>query len=263
MAIDVQSGKVAATGTWGAFRGEMRRWLGRRGLFHLMFWLLLIDGWLYFTVVTKHVPFGGLGYESLMHMLVFFPIIAAIILTDATVVGEYHSGIAAWTLSKPVPRSGYVVAKLGALWVGLSVTAIFIPGLVANWWLPGVEPYQFVTPEAPPTGLLLGGLFVVTLVMLLFITLTGLLSTVIRRRGIAALIALLGYFFVRVPLREAWDGWDRYTPTGLIGTDRGWAAVTEYVHGESLNATSALVIVVVLSMLFTIGSALVYRRLEL
>lgn len=60
-----------------------------------------------------------------------------------------------------------------------------------------------------------------------------------------------------------WDDWDRYLPTGLIGTDRGWAAVTEYVHGEPLAGTSALVTVVVLSLLFTVGSALVYRRLEL
>lgn len=263
MAIDLQSGTVAATGTWGAFRGEMGRWLGRRGLFHLLFWLLLIDGWLYFTVVTKHGPFGGLGYESLMHMLVLFPIVGAILLTEATVVGEYHSGIAAWTVSKPMPRSGYLVAKLGGLWVGLSVTAILIPALIAYWWLPRVEPYQFVIPEAPPLGRFLGALLVVSLVMLLFITLTGLLGTVIRRRGITAFIALFAYFLVQVPQRALWDNWDRYTPTGLIGTDQGWAAVTEYVYGEPLNATSAVVTVITLSVLFTIGSALVYRRLEL
>ncbi len=264
MAIDTRTVGVAWAGSQGVLRGEISRWLGTRGLFHLVFWLLMIDGWLYFTVVTEHMPFGSLGFESLVNMLVMFVALAAIVLTEATVIGEYRSGIASWTISKPVPRAGYAVAKLTSLWLGLSATAIFIPGLVAYWWLPKVEPNRFVTPEAPPLGRFLAALLIISLVMAFFITLTAFLGSVIRRRGVVALIALFTYTLTRNPPLELWGGWDTYTPTGLVNADPGqWMAVTEYVYGNPLGATSAVLWTIVAALAFATGAALVYQRLEL
>jgi len=264
MRTDALSSSVALNGSWGVFRGEWSRWLGRRGLLHLVSWLLLIDGLLYYTVVTKNMPFGGLGFESLVGMLAVFPSLAAIILTEAMVIGDYHSGIAAWTVSKPVPRSGYIVAKLVGLWMALSAVAIFIPGLVAYWWLPRVQPYRFVIPEAPPLGRFLATLALLSLATGFFIALTGFVGTLIRRRGVVALIALLAFVILRVPLRALWDGWDRYTPSGLIGADPGqWLAVTEYVYGDPLRATSAVVWTIVAAVAFIAAAALIYQRLEL
>ncbi len=264
MATEARSSIVGLNGSWGVFRGESNRWLGRRGLFHLVFWLLLIDGLLYFTVVTKHMPFGGLGFESLIGMLAIFPILAAIVLTEAMVVGEYHSGIASWTASKPVPRSGYVIGKLAALWVTLSAIAIFIPGLVAYWWLPKVQPYRFVIPEAPPLGRFLATLLLLSLAVGFFIALTGFLGTLIRRRGVVALIALIAWVVIRVPLLVPWDDWSRYTPSGLVGADVGqWIPVTEYVYGDPLGAPSAVLWTIVAAAAFIAGAALIYRRLGL
>lgn len=147
MVTEAGRNTVAINGSWGVFRNESSRWLGTRGLLHLVFWLLLIDGWLYYTVVTKNMPFGGLGFESLVGMLAIFPILAAIVLTEGMVIGEYHSGITAWTVSKPVPRAGYVIGKLAALWAALSAIAILIPGLVAYWWLPKVNRIDSSSPK--------------------------------------------------------------------------------------------------------------------
>ncbi len=264
MAIDLHTSRVAVSGTWGVLGGELVRWTGWRGLFHLIFWLLMIDGWLYFTVVTKHMPFGGLGFESLMSMLTLFVPVAAIVLTEATVIGEYRSGIASWTVSKPVPRSGYFGAKLVGLWVGLSATAIFIPGLAAYWWLPKVEPYRFVTPEAPPLNRFLTALLIVCLVVAFFIVLTAFLGILIRIRGVVALLVLYAYFNARMPLRWVWGGWDTYTPAGLVGADPGqWMAVNEYVYGDPLGATSAVVWTLVATAVLATGTALIYQRLEL
>jgi ABC-type transport system involved in multi-copper enzyme maturation permease subunit len=264
MAVDTRTIGVAWVGLAGILRGEFVRWIGTRGLFHLVFWLLMIDGWLYFTVVTKHMPFGGLGFESLMSMLVLFVLPAAIVLTEATVIGEYRSGIASWTVAKPVPRAGYLAAKLTGLWIGLSATAVLIPGLVAYWWLPKVEPYRFVKPVAPPLGRFLAALLLVSLVVAFFIALTALLGTLIRRRGVVALIALFLYTVIRTPPRELWGGWDSYTPAGLVGAIPGqWMTITEYVYGDPLGATSAVVWTIAASLIFAAGAALVYRRLEL
>jgi ABC-type transport system involved in multi-copper enzyme maturation permease subunit len=264
MAIDIRTAGVAWTGSVGVLRGELVRWLGARGLFHLVFWLLMIDGWLYFTVVTKHVPFGGLGFQSLITMLVLFVPLAAIVLAEATVIGEYRSGVASWTVSKPVPRWGYVGGKLAGLWIGLSATAILIPGLVAYWWLPKVQPYRFVTPEAPSLGRFLAVLLIISLVVAFFIALTALVGTVIRRRGVVALIVLFAYANIRAPSRDLWGGWDTYTPAGLISDQMGsWSSVAGYVYGDPLGATSAVVWTIIASLAFAAGAALVYRRLEL
>ncbi|MFV9672821.1 MAG: hypothetical protein ACNYZH_06305 [Acidimicrobiia bacterium] len=264
MTIDLHSSRIAASGTWGVLRGELARWTGWRGLFRLVFWLLMIDGWLYFTVVTKHMPFGGLGFESLMSMLVLFVPVAAIVLTEATVLGEYRSGIASWTVSKPVPRSGYLVAKLVGLWVGLSTTAIFIPGLTAYWWLPKVKPYRFVTAEPPPLNRFLAALLIVCLVVGFFVFLTAFLGILIRIRGVVALLVMYTLFNARMPLRWVWGGWDTYTPAGLVGADPGqWMAVTEYVYGDPLGATSAVAWTIMASLAFVTGAVLVYQRLEL
>ncbi|GMQ94164.1 MAG: hypothetical protein BMS9Abin12_1648 [Acidimicrobiia bacterium] len=264
MAIDTHTAGVAWVGSTGVLRGELARWIGARGLFHLVFWLLMIDGWLYFTVVTQHTPFGSLGYQSLITMLLLFVPLAAIVLAEATVVGEYRSGVASWTVSKPVPRWGYVGGKLAGLWIGLSATGILIPGLVAYWWLPKVRPYRFVTPEAPPLGRFLVTLLIISLIVAFFITLTALLGTVIRRRGVVSLITLFVYAIARTPPRELWSGWDTYTPAGLISDQLGnWSTVTEYVYGDPLGATSAVAWTIVASLAFAAGAALVYQRLEL
>jgi ABC-type transport system involved in multi-copper enzyme maturation permease subunit len=264
VAARTHAGTIALNGTWGVFRGETGRWLGRKGLFHLVFWLLIVDGLLYHTVTGSDMPFGGLGFESLIGMLAIFPVLAAIVLSEAMVVGEYSSGIAAWTVSKPVPRSGYIAGKLLGLWVALSAVAVFIPGLVAYWWLPKVQPYRFVIPEAPPIGRFLATLALISLAVGFFIALTGFLGTVIRRRGVVALIPLFAFVMLRVPPRALWDGWDRFTPSGLIGADPGdWLPVTNYVYGAPWVTTGAVAWTAIAAGVFMAGAALVYHRLEL
>ncbi len=264
MAARTQSGIIALNGTWGVLRGETSRWLGRRGVVHLVFWLLIIDGLLHFTVVTEAMPFGGLGFESLIGMLSIFPIAAAIILTEAMILGEYHSGVAAWTISKPVPRSGYVAGKLFGLWVALSTVAVFIPGLVAYWWLPKVQPHRFVIPEAPPLDRFLATLALISLAVGFFVMLTGFLGTLIRRRGVVALIALFAWIILRIQPSALWDGWNRFTVSGLVGATPGdWLPVTYYVYGQPLVAPSAVMWTAIASVAFLTGAALIYRRLEL
>ena len=264
MATDASTVHTAATGTWGVLRGALTEWARPRGLARLILWVAGINGFLYFTVVTKHMPFGGLGYESLINMLAVFPAIAAVISTESIVLGEHRSGVAAWTISKPVPRSGYIAGKLLGLWIGLSVAAVMIPGLVANAWLPHVTPYRFVRPEAPPLGQFVGVLLALCLVVGFIVMVTAFVATVLRRRGVVALIVLIGFVFVRAPQRSLWADWDRYTASGLISTDlAGWSSLTSLVYGEPFTAMGAVAWTAAASIALLIGASLVYRRLEL
>lgn len=60
-----------------------------------------------------------------------FPSIAAVIIMQDAIVGEREAGTAAWVLSKPVSRAAFVLSKLIPNLVGVFVSMILIPGVVA------------------------------------------------------------------------------------------------------------------------------------
>lgn len=255
---------TSVTGTWGVLRGELQRWIGWRGLFHLFLWLVVVEWFLYIAVATENQPFGVLGLENLMNMLVIFPVMAGMVLTAAAVCGDYHDGTTGWVLGKPVPRGGYVVASITGLWVGLAVTAIVVPGLVAYWWLPRVEPYRFVTPEAPELGSFLFALGVLTIILAFFMAVTAFLSLVIRRRGVVVAIGIWLFLMVRTPILPYAD-WMDYTPARLVRTDiapGGWSEITEYIHDVPFDAMSAVAGTLALTVAFVVAAILVFRRLD-
>jgi ABC-type transport system involved in multi-copper enzyme maturation permease subunit len=264
MASEATALGAAATGTWGVLRGETQRWLGRRGLFHLVLWLVAIELVLYHAVTTKNQPFGGLGYESLMNMLVISSALIGIVLTAAAICGSYHDGTTGWVLGKPVPRSGYVVASVGGLWLGLAVTTIFAPGLVAYWWLPRVEPFRFITPQAPPAGRFLVALGLISLILAFFMALSALLSVITRRRGAAVILAAWALLVLRVPF--PYSNWMDFTPARLIRANinqGGWSELTDYIHEVPFDTTAAVAGSLGLTAAFIVAATMVFRRLDL
>jgi ABC-type transport system involved in multi-copper enzyme maturation permease subunit len=264
--FELHTFRVGLSGFWGLLGIELRSWLGRRGLIQAMLWTAVVNGLVYLSVATENSPFGRIGYENLLNVLMFVAVFAGIVLTEAMILGEYNSGIAGWLVSKPLARSSYLVAKLLGLWAGLSITAILIPGLVANWWLPKVEPFRFVIPDQPPFGRFLATLFVAIVVMGFFIALTGLLSVVLRRRGVASLIAIIVWAILRIPLPQIPDTWHRYLPSGLItpGTNAAdWLPSLEYVHWHAFDPVSAIGSSLLATFVVIVLAALAYQRLEL
>ena len=57
--------------------------------------------------------------------------IAAISLAQDSILGERHSGTAAWVLSKPLRRPAFILAKLVAHGLGLLVAWVVLPGALA------------------------------------------------------------------------------------------------------------------------------------
>ena len=77
------------------------------------------------------------------------------------------------------------------------------------------------------------------------------------------MIAIIVFILPRVPLRDVWSDWDRFTPSRLISTDLiGGSSLTQFVYGEPFIATSAVVWTAMASTAFLIGSMVVCRRLE-
>ena len=263
MSTEATALRTTANGTWGVLRGELQRWMGRRGLFHLLLWLTVVEWLLYIAVATENQPFGFLGFENLVNILVIFPVMAGMVLTAAAVCGDYHDGTTAWVLGKPVPRGGYLAASVAGLWFGLAATTIIVPGLVAYWWLPRVEPYRFVTPEAPPLGRFLVALGLLSVILAFFMAVTAFLSIVIRRRGGVAVVAWL-LLMLRTPILPYAD-WMDYTPARLIRTDiapGSWSEITEYIHDVPFDALPAVMGTLAMTVALVAGATLVFRSLD-
>jgi len=264
MSTEATGLRTSAIGTWGVLRGELQRWMGRRGLFHLLLWLTVVEWLLYIAVATENPPFGFLGFENLANMLVIFPVVAGMVLTAAAVCGDYHDGTTAWLLGKPVPRGGYLAASVTGLWLGLAATTILVPGLVAYWWLPRVKPYRFVTPEAPPLGRFVIALGLLIIILAFFMAATAFLSIVIRRRGTVVAIVAWLLLMLRTPIFPYAD-WMDYTPARLIRTDiapGAWSHITEYIYDVPFDAMSAVVGMTVTTVAFVAVAIVVFRRLD-
>lgn len=265
MTTEMSALRLGLTGTWEVFRGEVRRWMGSRGLFHLLIWTGLVVWILYGSVFTGGgTPFGALGFEILMNLLAVIPPMIGIVLVAAGICGGYHDGTTAWVVAKPVPRAGYVAATVGGLWVGVTFTAIVVPGLVAYWWLPKVEQYRFVVPEAPPLGRYLMALGGLSVVLAFFMAFSALLSVVTRSRSVAMVVGLWALLMLRIPMGYA--HWLDFTPARLIRLDLApgnWAEFTGYIHGSSFDAMGAVLGTGGLAAVFIAGAIFTFRRLEL
>jgi ABC-2 type transport system permease protein len=118
-----------------------------------------------------------------------FPAVAVVILMQDAVVGEKQNGTAAWVLSKPASRQAFILSKLAANSVGVLVTMVLLPGIVAYilmWVGTG-------SPLAPLAFLV--GLVVIWLFQLFFLAFTLMLGTLFSNRGPVIGLSLALLFF--------------------------------------------------------------------
>ena len=134
--------------------GELLPWLGWRGLVRVLVWTFFVNGLLYLDVVTSF-DIGWVTLESLdeaVDLVWLFASLGAIVVTVGPVVRERRRETAGWVVSKPVSRGTYIIGKVVAHGLGVTVSMVFIPGLVAYLWLPGAEHARGFAPPVPPLG---------------------------------------------------------------------------------------------------------------
>ena len=129
------------SGFWNLLRRENKVWwAGRRWLLQILVGVVGLGGFLAFTLFAlpgmveatgETVDAAEAGVQIFFGLGAFALAIDIIILTQDTIIGEKQSGIAEWVLSKPVSRPAYILAKLLANTLGMTVTLILLPGVVA------------------------------------------------------------------------------------------------------------------------------------
>jgi ABC-2 type transport system permease protein len=205
------------TGLRNLFRAEMRGWwMTRTWWVQSLIWILAVDG-LLLTVIS-----AGAGEDQMEYLLLygvfggFFTAIGVIIVMQGAVVGEKVSGTAAWVLSKPVSRAAFILSKLAGNTIGIGLTAIVFPGLIAYLI------FTFAAGLTLNVANFLAGLGVLLLFNLFWLSLTLMLGAFFNRRGAVIGIPLalvLGQQFFTGMLMQISEQAIKFLPFALVMPD--------------------------------------------
>jgi ABC-type Na+ efflux pump permease subunit len=250
-------------GLAGLLRGEMTRWLGRRGLIHLIAWTVVIQGVLYVdTVHNSDAAADWRGFDLLVHLWWIGVPLTSIAIAQNALVEERADDTAPWVLSKPVSRSAYVVGKILGTTIGIVAIGIVLQAAIAYAWLPAVEPETGLPIARPELGHYVVVLGVLALVALMFVALTVSLTTIVPWRGPAAAVGLVVWILVWTAPHERIE---QFTIGGLLVGEldqpRRMKPLAEYLVFETpLEPTSSIVWTLIAALAFSALGVLVYRR---
>ncbi len=108
------------------FKKELKTWFGTKSWWQqALLWSVILG---MFGSVGFGDPEGGLFIFYMMAII--FPSIAVIIVSQERILEDKRSGSAAWVLSKPVSRIGFILSKLLPSALGFAVSMVLIPGIL-------------------------------------------------------------------------------------------------------------------------------------
>ena len=178
-------------------------WKTRRWWVQCLVALLLLNGGLAMNLHGSRGTPNAIDNATMAFMVtaaLFVPV-AAVSLAQDTILGEKHSGTAAWVLSKPLRRPAYLLSKLIAHGLGLFVAWVALPAVVV--YLQLLEPANgYFTPLR-----IAGVMGLDYLNLLFFLTLALMLATFFNGRGpvlgISLVLAWAGPMpFISTPIQK-------------------------------------------------------------
>jgi ABC-2 type transport system permease protein len=244
------------TGAW---------WRTRGWLIQTIIWVAILDGIL--AMLLFAAPGGeattqgsaDVPPESAMAVFLTMSLVAlaigAVIIAQEAIIDEKRSGTAAWILSKPASRVAFILAKLVAHGLGLLVTGILIPGVLA-----------FILLAAAGESIALSGfvaaLGIAFLNVLFYLTLTLMLGTLFDGRGAAIGIPIAIVFGYQIFLSLApWLA--DITPWGfLIGGGSPVPPIAQVALGQAALPLAPIIATMLWCVLFTVVALLRFGREE-
>jgi ABC-2 type transport system permease protein len=185
-------------GLWNMFLKENSAWWGtRKWIVQAILWTSVVTGSVAFVLyVFTTLPVaakpdiydtmgtGAAALQLFFNVCGFTYVIGVIILTHDLIISEKESGTAEWVLSKPLSRKAFVLSKLGASLMGITLIMVLLQGFL----LFGVAGLFHGEIDLIP---FLKGLGVIWLICLFYITFVIFLGTVVSTRGAVLGIAFL------------------------------------------------------------------------
>ena len=168
-------------------------WRTRRWWFQCLLAVFLLNGTMALNLKGGGIENAGLGF--LMVSVMAGPI-ASVILGQDSILGEKHSGTAAWVLSKPIWRPAFILEKLIAYGLGLLVAWVVLPGAIAYFQLAAKSQGQISAPG------FIAAMGLVYLNLLFYLTLGLMFAMLFNGRGPGLGIALLQVVIWLPPVAE-------------------------------------------------------------
>ena len=197
-------------------------WRTRSWLVHVIVWTLIINGIVAMFVwtapqamadepepmFTTSAEAGPEAVDMFCGVAGIATAIGVIIVMQGAIMDEKKSGTLEWVLSKPVARPAVILTKLLAN--GFSVLAIMV-------LLQGALTYaQFVATGAPPDALhFLGGMGLLALNVVFYLTFTLMLGVVFKNRGAVLGLGMLFVFSYQI-VSAILPGLTAFMPWGLV-----------------------------------------------
>jgi ABC-2 type transport system permease protein len=239
-------------------KGQLSGWFkSSRWWRNALIWLAIVNLILFFAAIGLRQAAEDAAAageppppdDTLMLFGIFggmFVAIGVMIIMQAVIVGEKKSGTAAWVLSKPVTRTSFVVSRLLGSTLGILLTAVLLPGLVAYVTI-GI----FSTGGWPSPLNFLAGLAVLAASMFFWLTLTLMSGTFFDSVGGVIAVPIITYFAmwfvpgVVTPLLYV-------SPVILaVGSSEEYSAIAaSLMHGEAPFSWIPLIVAMVLSAVF-------------
>jgi len=189
------------------FSKENHQWWGtRKWLVQVAIWLVLINGFvLFMSVIMPNLPKykqslqtmsasevalvkAEFAKQGLSMFFIFSGLVAGagvVIFAQDALIGEKHTGTAAWLLSKPVSRTAFLLAKLAADAIGILVTIVIVQGAIGYFVLRAGTGISFQLPNY------LAAMGLVAMVLFFLLSLTYMLGSLSDSRGLVVGIPLL------------------------------------------------------------------------
>jgi ABC-type transport system involved in multi-copper enzyme maturation permease subunit len=229
-------------------------WRTRRWWLQCLIWLGLLNGTIALNI-RGDIPLDA-AVEVFFVMAALGLPIAAISMGQDSVLGERHSGTAAWVLSKPIGRPAFILAKLIANGLGFLATGVVLPGAVAYIQITAVgRPHLSVLGFAGAMGL-------VYINLLFYLTIALMLATLFHGRGPVLGITLgllIGFQMILklAPWLEAVMPWRLLLSTGRFGSLAGYLTM-----GRPLPTLTPIIATVLWCALFVVVAIWRFRREE-
>ena len=142
-------------------QGEYSAWFkSSRWWKHLLMWFAIINGMMGMMIyaTARAAKDGNAGPPMFFMYGMFggmFVAFGVMIIMQRVLVGEKRSGTAAWVLSKPVPRTAFVVSRLLVNTIAILLTSVIVPGVILYITLGLFSDIGWLSPLGYTAGLLM------------------------------------------------------------------------------------------------------------
>lgn len=255
----VREGPGWSRGLEKLLHAELGRWFrSKKWWVQIIIWAAVVNGILALVIINEDTE-GSSGMAMLVNVFLgVFATFGVCILMQGVIVGEKQSGTAAWIMSKPVSCPAFVLAKLVANTIGITVTILLAQGLIVYlliFWGSGAF--------LPPLGFL-GGLGVQLVHLLFYITLSLALGAAFNKRGPVIAIPL-AFIFVQELLIGVFPALVSVLPLTLtVPLDNGGypSIATALMTGSQPLTYLPLATTLAASALFVAIALWIFERLE-